>query len=297
MKSPLNRRRFLQTTVSAAAGLTALSAVRLPAAESVKGAPTAEKLGWRVGCTLYSFNQFPFDEAVAKNASLGLRYAEGFTWQKLSKDHPKAQTNDALSPELRKLMKKVLADQGVKLINTYCTLGKDEAAYRKTFEFAKDMGLETLVCEPPLNMLDTVEKLCDEYQINVAIHNHPKPSSVYWNPATLAKACKGRSKRIGACADTGHWMRSGIPILDGIKLLADRIISFHFKDLNEFGNPKAHDVPWGQGKGDFKAVLTEIRRLKIKAFFGIEYEHKLPDKLPAIAECVAWFEKTAKELC
>ena len=75
-----------------------------------------------------------------------------------------------------------------------------------------------------------------------------------------------------------------------------RIISLHFKDLNEFGNPKAYDVPWGKGKGDFAAVLKEIRRLKLKAFFGIEYERNLPDKLPEITECVAWIEKMAKEL-
>lgn len=296
MKNSVDRRSFLKTTAGAAAGLASLDVARLMAAETAKGAPTAEKLGWRVGCTLYSFNKFPFVEAVAKNASLGLRYAEGFTWQALSKEHPKAKTDQALSPELRKLAKKVLADQGVKLISTYCTLGKDEAANRKIFEFARDMGLEFVVAEPPLDALDMVEKLANEFQVSVAIHNHPKPSSTYWDPAILAKACKGRSKRIGACADTGHWMRSGIRILDGLKLLADRIISFHFKDLNEFGNPKAYDVPWGKGKGDFAAVLKEIRRLQIKAFFGIEYERNLPDKLPEITECVAWIEKMAKEL-
>lgn len=296
MNSSVDRRTFLKTTAGAAAGLASLDVARLLAAETAKGAPTAEKLGWRVGCTLYSFNQFPFHEAVAKNASLGLRYAEGFTWQALSKDHPKAKVDPTLSPELRKLAKKMLADQGVKLVSTYCSLGKDAAANRKMFEFARDMGLEFVVAEPPLDALDMVEKLADEFQVSVAIHNHPKPNSTYWDPAVLAKACKGRGKRIGACADTGHWMRSGIPVLDGLKLLADRIISFHFKDLNEFGNPKAYDVPWGQGKGDFVAVIKEIRRLKIKAFFGIEYERNLPDKRPEIGQCVAWIEKMAKEL-
>jgi len=296
MQNSLDRRSFLKTTAGTAIGLAALDAARLAAAEAPKGTPHAEKLGWRLGCTLYSFNRYSFEEAVEMNAGLGLRFAEGFTWQKLSKDDPKTKTDPALSPAQRQQMKKKLADCGVKLLNTYCQFGKDEAAGRKMFEFAKDLGIETLICEPPLESLDMVEKLCDEYQVNVAIHNHPKPNSQYWNPATLAKACKGRGKRIGACADTGHWMRSGITALDGVKMLADRILTFHFKDLNEFGNPKAYDVPWGTGVGKFKDLLAEIRRLKIKAFFGIEYERDLPDKRPEIAKCVTWFEKTAAEL-
>ena len=60
------------------------------------------------------------------------------------------------------------------------------------------------------------------------------------------KVCKDRSKRIGACADTGHWLRSGLNPLECLKKLEGRIISLHFKDLNEKG-PSAHDVPWETG--------------------------------------------------
>jgi sugar phosphate isomerase/epimerase len=57
-----------------------------------------------------------------------------------------------------------------------------------------------------------------------------------------------------------------------LKKLEGRIISFHFKDLNEMG-PLAHDMPWGQGKADVKALLKEIKRQGIKAVFSIEYEY------------------------
>ena len=115
-----------------------------------------------------------------------------------------------------------------------CGLSKDEDASRKTFDFAKDMGIETIVSEPGPDAFDTSDKLCEEYRINVALHNHPKPSR-YWNPDTVLEVCKGRSKRIGACADTGHWMRSGLNPVEQLKKLEGRIISFHFKDLNKFG--------------------------------------------------------------
>ena len=88
----------------------------------------------------------------------------------------------------------------------------------------------------------------------MAIHDHPKPSH-YWNPDTVLEAVKGRTPLMGACADTGHWLRSGLTPLDCIKKLEGRIISFHFKDLNKPGND-AHDVPWGTGVCDVPGMLA-----------------------------------------
>jgi hypothetical protein len=157
------------------------------------------------------------------------------------------------------------------------------------------MGIETIVSEPPEDAFDLIERLCNEYKINVAIHNHPKPSH-YWNPDTVLKVCKGRSARIGACADTGHWMRSGINPVEALKKLRGKIISLHIKDLNEFGNRNAHDVIWGTGAGDFKAILTELDRQKFKGVFSIEYEHNWLNSMPEISGCVAYFRKAAAGL-
>jgi sugar phosphate isomerase/epimerase len=265
------------------------------AGEFADGAPHAEKLGWRLGCQAYSFNHYTFYEAVDKTASLGLHCIEMYPGQSLSKEKPDARTNESLSPELRGEVKAKLAAAGVKLVNYgVCGLSKDEAASRKTFEFAKGMGIETIVSEPPPEAFDTIEKLCEEFAINVAIHNHPKPSR-YWNPDTVLEVCKGRSKRIGACADTGHWMRSELNPVEQLKKLEGRIISFHFKDLNKFGGG-AHDVPWGTGQGDVKAMLTEIRRQGIKGVFSVEYEHNWTSSLPEIGESVKYFDKVAAGL-
>jgi sugar phosphate isomerase/epimerase len=147
--------------------------------------------------------------------------------------------------------------------------------------------------EPPEDALETIDKLCEEYGINLAVHNHAKPSH-YWSPDTVLSTCQGRSKRIGACADTGHWMRSGINPVEALKKLEGRIINLHFKDLNEYGM-KGHDVPWGTGVGDAKAMLAEVYRQKLKAFFAVEYEYNWENSLPEIAQCVAFFDKAAAE--
>src|SRR5207237_89183 len=163
---------------------------------------------------------------------------------------------------------------------------------KEAFEFAKDMGIETLVSEPKFDDFDAIDKLCEEYKINVAIHDHPKPSP-YWNPDTVLKVCKDRSKRIGACCDTGHWMRSDLIPVECLRKLEGRIISFHVKDLNEFGL-RAQDVPWGTGRGDIKGMLTEVKRQGIKPVFSMEYESKFT--MPELAQCVAYFDKVSAEL-
>ena len=180
------------------------------------------------------------------------------------------------------------------------------------FEFAKKMGIDTLVAEPEPAALDTVEKLCKEYNIKVAIHDHPKPSH-YWNPDTVLEAVKGRTPLMGACADTGHWLRSGLDPVECLKKLEGRVICLHFKDLVP-EEPKAQDTAASNGEeeeeriqGDARRALGHRRgehqspdgRTQAPAFprrFGVEYEYHWENSMPEIAECVKFFNATCAEL-
>ena len=229
----MDRRSFLNSTTAAAAGvgLAELSSSPPWAAEPAGGASHAQKLGWRLGCRAYTFRGLTFFEAVDKTRSLGLHYIEIYPGQRLSTDKPGVRIDVSMSADDRKDVFKQLADADVAPASFgICKLSGGEHACRTTFAFAREMGIETLVSEPPFEALELIEGLCGDYGINVAIHNHPKPAR-YWNPDTVLKHCQGRSKRIGACADTGHWMESGVDPLEAIKKLEGRIISFHFEGV------------------------------------------------------------------
>jgi sugar phosphate isomerase/epimerase len=274
------------------AALTALGLWQSVAKAEESDAPKR----WHLGMQAYTFHtDSTFFEAIDKTKKLGLKYIEAFPGQKLSRDHGDVKMDHNMSAEAREAAKKKLADSGVRLVN-YGVVGlnKNEPDARKIFDFAKDMGIEVIVAEPDPDSFDLLDKLTEEYGIKVAIHNHPKPSR-YFSPDAVLKAVEGHSKRIGSCADTGHWMRSGIDPLEALKKLEGRIISSHFKDLNKTGMD-AHDVPWGTGAGNAKALLEEFKRQGFTGVFSIEYEFNWGKAMPDLAKCVKWFNKTTEEL-
>jgi len=270
--------------VAAAAKGTATVPARDPA-----GAAAAEKLGWRLGVQAYTFRKFTFFQAVDKAAALGLKVIEIYPGQRISAER-KGRTHHGMSADDLAAVKARLDDAGVKAVcYGVVGLGRDEKAHRRVFDFCRKMGIETITTETrPTELLD---KLAGEYGISLALHNHPNS----WPPAKVLAACKGRSRRIGACADTGHWMRAGINPVEALKQLRGRIVSLHFKDLNKMGRG-AHDVPWGTGVGDVKAMLAELHRQGFKGVFSIEYEHNWSDSMGDIARCIACFDRIALEL-
>jgi sugar phosphate isomerase/epimerase len=154
--------------------------------------------------------------------------------------------------------------------------------------------LDYITSEPDEKMIPVISKLADEFKINVAIHDHPKPSH-YWNPEVVLNAIKGQSKRIGACADIGHWVRSGLDPVECIKKLEGHIYGLHVKDLHEKG-PGGHDVHWGQGFSNVEGVLRELKRQGFKGGFSAEYEYNWDNNAPDVAESVKYFREVVKKL-
>jgi sugar phosphate isomerase/epimerase len=251
-----------------------------------------DPLGWRLGTAAWSFNRFTFFEAIDKTTALDLHYIEAFEGQRISLES-EAKFGPEISAEAVAEIRAKLDSARVKLTSVYIhSLPGEEAKCRQAFKFCRKLGAETIVSEPASEALNVIEKLCDEYRINVAIHNHAKGSSRYWHPQEVLKVCEGRSPRLGACADLGHWQRSGIKPLEGVRLLGSRLLSFNFKDLNELG-PNGHDVPWGTGQGEVASVLMEVHRLGIKpTIFAIEYEYNWENNSPDIARCAEFFRRT-----
>ncbi len=256
-----------------------------------------EKLGWRFGVTAWGLHEFTLFETIDKTRELGLNYIGGLSFQKVSKEIAKNFDANLTDEELQQIRLKMDA-AGIRMPTCfYAQIPGDEEGCRKVFEFGRKMGVETFISEPPPESLDVIERFCDEYRINLALHNHgPKQSPVYWNPKNILEVCKGRSKRIGACPDTGYWMRAGINPIDGIRTLGDRLITIQLHDLNEL-SAEGHDVPWGTGKAELKKTFQELHRLGIKpTLIGLEYSHNFSNNMPEMRQCVKFFNGVSLEL-
>lgn len=301
MPNQHSRRDFLLRTGAWGAAAPLAMSLDLRAEKGqgpMSGTRNAERIGWKVACQLYTFRDRSFYEALDPIESLGIRYVEPCFFLPLRKEQKELKLNESLSTESRSEVKHRLADRGIKMLNYYAPLGADTSGFRKVFDFAKEMGVETLVAEPPLEVFDLLEQLCGEYEINLAVHNHPEsPKSMYWSPENVLRACKGRNKRIGACADTGHWVRSGLDAVECLKKLEGRLITMHLKDVAESGNRKSRDVPLGTGKADYTRVLQELLAQKFHGVMSVEYEHMSPHLVEDVAKCLEFVEDFAGSDC
>jgi sugar phosphate isomerase/epimerase len=176
-----------------------LFSVSTQAQVSTNNTSSADRLGWQLAVHSYTFQKFSIFDAVDKTAALGVKYM-GISGTVLLDGTNRAGTVNLSDKDMEAIKARVLAD-GIHwpFVNIgVVQLPTDEAKSRKVFELAKKWGINILVSEPETNALDTVEKLCKEYNIKVAIHDHPKGHSIYWNPDAVLAAIKGRTPLMGA---------------------------------------------------------------------------------------------------
>lgn len=275
-------------------------------AAGVKASDAAEKIGWRLGTQTYTLRDRTLLEALDTAYMLGLRYVECYPGQGVSKADKNLKFGPGMSPEVLATVKKKLDQTGIKVLSMGVTgIPKDEAGARKLFEFAKSFNMERIVTEAPKEQFDLIQKLAEEFDVEVALHNHPEPN-IYGTPEKVLAAIGPLHTRIGSCADVGHWQRSKVDPVEGLKKLEGKVLESHFKDLNEFGVKSAKDVPWGTGKGNARGMLEEAYRQtkagKIggrakKMTFNIEYETGAGTELVGnMAKSIEWFGKQCEEL-
>jgi sugar phosphate isomerase/epimerase len=264
----ISRRNFLAGSLAA-----------VPAVGMLSGIAAAQAAGFRVGCQSYSFRKFTYDVAITKLKELGL------TEMEFCAVHFKP---DASDKDFAKV-KEALAASGIKVPAFGVEgFGKDEAANRKKFEFAKALGIEILSADPSPDSFDNLDKLCEEFKIKIAIHNHG-PKASYDKVADTLKAVEGHSPLIGACVDTGHSIRSGEKPHDVIKALGPRVHSLHLKDWKQGGEEQII----GKGDLDLAAVVRELKAIKFAGPIMMEYENMEDNPVPDMKTGLANWNKAA----
>ena len=264
------RRSFLQTTSLIAAGA---------ACGTLRGAAqTAEPGVLKLGIQLYSLRGYKLDEALKHASEMGFEQVEFYGGM---------LATNASDEEIAETKKKV-ANLGLSVSGHGVNkLTKDAAENRRIFEFARKLGATCITADPDLDSFDSLDELVKEFDIRIAIHNHG-PGHRYNKAIDVLRVIEGREERIGACADLGHYIRSGQGAPEVIRLLKGRLYGIHLKDFAEMKD-KTKGVILGKGHLNVEEVFNELQSAGFPSngALSLEYEENEKNPLADIRECVA----------
>src|SRR6187431_2008753 len=245
---------------------------------------------WKFGVALWTFHTVNFPESLSKVDSAGLKYIEPNTFHSAGpelKDSMILQLSRAGIEKLRSM----IAEKGLICESLYIVGDSTINSWKKQFDIAKQLGVEFVTTEPPLKMWDALDSLAGTYGIKIAIHEHWKGTSHYWDTDTTMMAIKGHPN-FYVCADLGHWPKSGVNPLEAVKKLSGHIIGIHLKDIAAFNDPSLKDVPVGTGVVDFPAIFQELKKQGFKGHIYIERDAEdQPSNLPSVIQTVKYYNE------
>ena len=305
--SSVSRRYFLQ---SALAGAGTLLLTRPGKTWAWANATQSDPYhGFHMGLQSYSLRNFDTAEALEMTKKLGLHYWEAF------RNHIPISTVPGYIAE----QKEKLQQAGVQLV-AYGVVRFDdnETKAREIFDFAKAMGLWSISADPNPDdaTMSLLEKLVEEYQIPIAIHNHG-PGHRYDKVSDVLKVVNDRHPLLGACVDTGHYLRSDEDPVAVIQQLGKRVFGVHFKDVRTIRSPEEKEkllkeLPknranqlnregkvftiLGEGELNVVGVLRALRDLEYERTLSLEYEENPENPLSDIELSLAAVRKAVAYL-
>ena len=274
----MHRRTFLNQTLvaAAAAGATWLD---IPSILADTREESLKKYGgFPMGIQSYSLRAFGIDGALEKIEELELHHVELFRAH-----YPPIPDPVKIAEMNAKLAKHDLSisAHGVQ------SFTKNHNANKAFFEFAKKAGIRNISANPEPDSFESLNQLVAEYNIRIAINNHG-PGALYDAPLDALKAVAGHDKRIGFCADLGHYIRSGVDPVEVIYQLGDRLYGVHLKDFAE-QKKNAEGVIIGRGHLDVEGVFKALKKVGFPAdgALSLEYEENPQDPMEDIRACLS----------
>ncbi|MGW8180882.1 MAG: sugar phosphate isomerase/epimerase family protein [bacterium] len=158
---------------------------------------------------------------------------------------------------------------------------------RKMFEYAKYAGLPMMVCAPSHQTLDQVERLVQEFDIKIAIHNHGPEDDHFPTPRVALEALENRDRRMGLCVDVGHTSRAGDDPVEWIRRAGPKLFDLHIKDMANLMDAKS-ECPVGDGAMPVVSIFDTLKSMNYQGGVMLEYELDPDNPLPGMIKSVAY---------
>lgn len=170
---------------------------------------------------------------------------------------------------------------------------KSEAEIDRAFEYARRVGVQTIVGVPNYDLLPYVDKKVKAYDVRYAIHLHGPDIETYPDAADVWEHTKDLDPRIGMCLDIGHDLRNGQDPVADLKKYHTRVFDMHIKDVTE-ASKAGKGIEIGRGKIDFPALIRMMREVNYTAMCSLEYEKDMKDPFLGIAESIGYFKAVSE---
>lgn len=236
---------------------------------------------FRLGVQSYCFRKFeapgPLTEALG---GLGFRYVELFPGH-----FSVERATDEQVAELERYRAAGIA------VDSYgvCRFGEDEAAARRILAFCKLAGIRAVSADPDPGALDLCQRLADEYDVNLAVHNHGRKHR-YGSVEQLDDLFGRTGPRIGLCLDTAWLIDAGGDPVAAADRYAERLYGVHLKDFaydtgDETGDSR-RDVIIGTGNLDLPAFVGKLAEVGFGGYMSLEYEGNPDDPSDEVRQCL-----------
>jgi inosose dehydratase len=272
-----SRRDLLKTGALAAAAIPTINLSSFAAPATEEADPW---LGLKIGVATYTVRELPIEEAIKAIQRVGLKY--------ISIKNVKNHIDLSHTPEERKQRVQMFKDAGlIPLSVGNVSMKNDEADIRRAFEYARDIGVSTMVCAPQKDSIPILDKMVKEFDIKLAIHNHGPEDKQFPSPYDVMQAVGKYDKRIGLCIDVGHTARANVDPAESIIKCRERLYDLHMKDISALGNRNT-PIEGGRGILNTKSILAALLKIKYQGLVGFEYEKDSKDPVPGLAESVGY---------
>ena len=242
--------------------------------------------GWFVGAQAWTFNRHTAFEAVARIRESGGNVVELYPGQPLRPGSP-AKVHHTMAAADREALLAECRRVGVRPVSYGVVGAQNLAEVRAILAFAKAMGMDLVTTESTEIVADW-ETGAREFDLKVGFHHHPgslaRPDYKVWHPLYLLGVVESRDRRLGVCADSGHWCGSGLDPVAALRIVRGRVVAVHLKDKAAMG--PADVVTVGKGVLPVAAFLAELRAGGFDGPVLVEHENDWEDNRPQVAEAI-----------
>lgn len=280
MKATISRRELVKTATLAATTLPFVGLeLSSQASTPVAAAPVRDPWrGLKPGVASYTLRKMPLEQAIKAIQRVGLKYVS------IKDAHLSLKST---TEERRAVAEKFKAAGITPMSCGNVSMENNEASVRQAFEYARDIGLPTIVCSPDPQSMAILDRMVKEFNIKLAIHNHGPEDKRFPSPYDVWKAVEKYDERIGLCIDVGHTARAKVDPAEAIVKCKARLYDLHIKDIASTES-NAGTIEGGRGVLDLKGILQALLKIKYEHLVSYEYEKDADDPLPGLAETVGY---------